>query len=199
MKKIVFLLTFVCAMAGFASAQTYNGHAYVDLGLPSGTLWATCNVGASKPTDYGNYYAWGETKTKTSFFEENYSFYGTPSTLPLYSDAANASWGGAWRMPTKSEFDELMSYCNWNKTSDGFYVTGPNGRSIFLPAAGNAGGRQYAFAGFYWSSTIDAKETKAAFALFFYEFTFETTLRRIKEVDEVPRWIGFTIRPVFKR
>lgn len=113
---------------------TENGHDYVDLGLTSGTKWATCNVGASNPQDYGNYYAWGETTTKGTYnwstykYGSNYnqltkycnsSSYGkdgftdTKTTLDLSDDAAAANWGGKWRMPTKVQQDELRNECYW--------------------------------------------------------------------------------------
>ena len=115
---------------------TENGHDYVDLGLTSGTRWATANVGASKPQDYGNYYAWGETTTKSTYSESTYKYfkdgdyhkitkycskssYGyngftdTKTTLALSNDAAYANWGGKWRMPTQTQQGELSSECYW--------------------------------------------------------------------------------------
>ena len=130
----------------------HNGHEYVDLGLPSGTLWATCNVGASKPEDYGNYYAWGETNTKQKFSQNTYRFYvkrffGTgeyinnSKVLELSDDTANQNWGGNWRMPTYTEWMELQEKCIWTWTSQGahsgYKVTSKsNGNTVFLPAAG---------------------------------------------------------------
>ena len=142
----------------------HEGYGYVDLGLPSGLKWATCNVGASTPGDYGNYYAWGETSTKFNYDFDNSASYGkswddiggNPSR-----DAARANWGGSWRMPTETEYRELKDNCTWTWTTQnghkGYKVTGPNGNSIFLPAAGYRGlvdaldddGE----AGSYWSST----------------------------------------------
>ncbi|MCM8872701.1 MAG: DUF1566 domain-containing protein [Paludibacteraceae bacterium] len=114
---------------------TENGHDYVDLGLTSGTKWATANVGASKPQDYGNYYAWGETTTKEVYNWGTYKYangdynkltkycshshYGkdgftdTKTTLDLSDDAAYVNWGGKWRMPTKAQQDELRKQCYW--------------------------------------------------------------------------------------
>ncbi len=140
-----------------------NGHEYVDLGLPSGLKWATCNVGANKPEDYGNYYAWGETSTKSSYTSDNSKTYGKQ----MYDikgnsqhDAARANWGGTWRLPTKAELEELNNKCTWNWTTQngvkGYKVTGPNGNSIFLPAAGYRYGSSLDDAGvlgYYWSST----------------------------------------------
>ena len=126
-----------------ATSGSINGHEWIDLGLS--VKWATCNVGASSPSGYGNYYAWGETSTKSTYTEENsttydnssynYNIGGNSST-----DAARANWGGTWRLPTETEFQELIDKCTWTWTTqgshNGYRVTGPNGNSIFLPAAG---------------------------------------------------------------
>jgi len=133
MKKIYFLATCclaMCLSACSGDKGSENGHEWVDLGLPSGTKWATCNIGADNPQDYGNYYAWGETTTKETYNWETYK-YGTydydgdyskltkynPSdsktTLDLSDDAAAANWGGKWRMPTKIQQDELFNECYW--------------------------------------------------------------------------------------
>ena len=143
----------------------HNGHEYVDLGLPSGTLWATCNVGANKPEEYGDYFAWGETESKSTYNDLTYKwfayeiigtnrrFYATKyctnetygivdnkTTLELSDDAAHANWGGNWRMPTAIEQNELYSECTSNWTThngvNGYKFVGSNGNSIFLPAAG---------------------------------------------------------------
>jgi hypothetical protein len=116
-----------------------NGHEYVDLGLPSGILWATCNVGASKPEEFGDYFAWGETITKSNYTSTNYNYSSAPTTLPLDRDAANVNWGDDWRIPTEEEFTELKNN-TWRLIQkngiSGFEITGSNGNSIFLPAAG---------------------------------------------------------------
>ena len=152
---------------------TINGHEWVDLGLPSGLKWATCNVGANSPEDYGDYFAWGETNTKAEYTEENSLTYGlTMSQLQSQGyidesgnltpshDAATANWGGSWRMPTETELEELDNRCTSTWTTQngvkGYKVTGPNGNSIFLPAAGCRYGSSLDYAGkggFYWSST----------------------------------------------
>lgn len=157
-----------------------DGHEWVDLGLPSGTKWATMNVGADSPEDYGDYFAWGETVPKANYSWSTYKWckgssttqtkYCTSSSdgtvdnktvLDLADDAANANWGGDWRMPTKTEQDELRTECTWiwvqKNGVNGYTVIGPNGNSIFLPAAGyrcdfdlsNAGSY-----GDYWSSSL---------------------------------------------
>lgn len=151
----------------------------VDLGLS--VKWASCNVGASSPEEYGYYFAWGETTTKSSYTVSNSVTYGlsTPELLSrgiigadgnLTSayDAATANWGEDWRMPTLYEMEELVNECEWEWTSvngvSGQKVTGPNGNSIFLPAAGyryltsldNAGSY-----GHYWSALPDMNNNHA--------------------------------------
>ena len=135
-----------------------NGHEYVDLGLS--VMWATCNVGASKPEDYGDYFAWGETRTKDNYSTSNYSYKGTSATLPMSADAANANWGGSWRMPTKNETEELKNQCKWERINhNGVYgykvISKINGNSIFLPAAGDYLSRitDTNKHGNYWTST----------------------------------------------
>lgn len=141
---------------------TANGHEWVDLGLPSGTKWATTNVGASTPEGYGNYYAWGETSTKSSYTWSNYKWCrGTYNTLTKYGylynfvgtivdygvidnkkvlelsdDAARANWGGSWRMPTVEQLEELGngSYCLWTKTT----LNGVDGYVITSKVNGNS-------------------------------------------------------------
>ena len=156
---------------------TENGHNYVDLGLPSGLKWATCNVGASTSTDYGDYFAWGETTTKTGYTEENSLTSGKQmndiSGNSQY-DAATANWGGSWRMPTKAEQEELLNNCTWRWTTyngvNGYNVEGPNGNSIFLPAAGYRAGLSHCSAGGrgdYWSSTPHESYTGSSYDLNF--------------------------------
>ena len=147
-----------------------NDHGYVDLGLS--VKWATCNVGASSPSDYGDYYAWGETSTKSGYDEDNsktlYKSMGNIGGNSSY-DVASYRWGGSWRMPTKAELEELETKCTWTWTTqgghNGYKVTGKNGKSIFLPAAGWRYGTspdgvgEY---GCYWSSTPGESDTYSA-------------------------------------
>ena len=134
-------------------------HEYVDLGLS--VMWATCNIGASKPEDYGNKYAWGETKTKSSYTKNNsitYDKYMKNITGNAQYDAATANWGGKWRMPTREDFKELINKCTWNYTTQngkqGYKVTGPNGNSIFLPSM-----EYWSSSNLYDSNSIDSKES----------------------------------------
>ena len=171
-------------------------YAVVDLNLPSGLKWAACNVGATKPEEYGNYYAWGETEPKTTYSWATYkwcngsydtqtkyctsSSYGTvdnKTQLELADDAARANWGGAWRMPTDAEWTELRDNCTWTWISDyqgtgiaGRIVTGLNGNSIFLPAAGCRydDGLYYAGDdGNYWSSSLYTDGQDGAWGVYF--------------------------------
>ncbi len=168
---------------------TINGHEYVDLGLPSGLKWATCNIGANNPEDYGDYYAWGETETKSTYTFDNSLTYGLriselqsqgyidgEGNLTSQHDAATANWGGSWRMPTKAELKELVDKCTWTWMTQGgkkgCKVTGPNSNSIFLPAAGFRSGSSLIHDddnGDYWSSTpsLGSEFTGYADDLFF--------------------------------
>ena len=175
MKRVCLFITLICMMMVSCkpdgSDGKHEGHGYVDLGLS--VKWATCNVGASQPEDYGDYFAWGETETKSEYTEGNSATYGLSiselqsqgyidgagNLNPQY-DAARAKWGGTWRMPTKAEMQELIDKCTWTWTTqngvNGYNVKGPNGNSIFLPAAGCRNGSSLNFAGsggYYWSST----------------------------------------------
>ena len=171
--------------------QAVNGYEYVDLGLPSGLKWATCNVGASSPEEYGDYFAWGETQPAPGFnyIESNCATYGlsiselqsqgyidNEGNLTSSHDAARANWGGSWRMPTKAEQQELRDNCTWIWTAqngvNGYKVTGPNGSCIFLPAAGYRYGSSLSSDGddgYYWSSTPDVSYFDYyAYCLYFY-------------------------------
>ena len=154
---------------GVASASAQQKHEYVDLGLPSGTLWATCNVGADNPWEPGDYFAWGETSTKSNY---DWSFYqyanGNYDKLIKYcnkssfgndgytdrlkvledaDDAANAIWGAEWHIPTVEQFKELIDNCTheWTVSYNGKGVAGrifkskKNDNEVFLPAAGYNG------------------------------------------------------------
>ena len=165
-----------------------NGYGYVELGLS--VKWATTNVGASSPTDFGGYYAWGETRTKSkssydwsNYFDTNDSgksfvkYTAKETNLDVSDDAAHVNWGGAWRMPTKAEQDELREKCTWTWTTQngkkGYKVSSQsNGNSIFLPAAGQCGfGNLFdvGSVGFYLTSSRDASDSAKAHILYFYQ------------------------------
>lgn len=132
----------------------------VDLGLS--VKWASCNVGADSPKDYGDYFAWGEVIPKKRYSAANYSYKDSPNILPPHADAATVNWGGAWRMPTDAELTELCEQCTWTWISqngvNGYKVTSKsNGNSIFLPVAGYRDDSSLGSAGnhgYYWSSSI---------------------------------------------
>ena len=146
----------------------HEGHVYVDLGLS--VKWATCNIGASSPEEYGDYFGWGETTTKDNYDcptmglsiseLQSQGYIDSNGNLTSQYDAATANWGGDWRMPTFTELEELNTQCTWEWTTqngvNGYKVTGPSGASIFLPAAGRHDGYFLYVAGGhgnYWSST----------------------------------------------
>ncbi len=176
---------------------THNGHEWVDLGLS--VKWASCNVGASKPSDYGNYYAWGEVQTKSEYWDSNCTTWeksmGDIAGDPAY-DAARYNWGGKWRLPTKAEWNELVDNCTWTWTEQGghkgYRVTSKkNGASIFLPAAGWRYGSSLIDAGErgnYWSSMPYESDAQLAFSLYF------------SSADHVVGWFirydGLSVRPV---
>lgn len=139
----------------------------VDLGLS--VKWANLNIGAKMPEAYGHYFAWGETLAKENYGDNNYdvnpdkyTFLGK-EVLDLEDDAAHMILGEPWRIPTKDEFKELIDKCSWEKTHQdgvfGFKISGPNGNSIFLPAAGEKTGKKLYYdgsQGLYWSSTVSS-------------------------------------------
>ena len=154
------------------TTETLNGYQYVDLGLS--VKWATCNIGANKPEEYGNYFAWGETRSKSVYNESNYSYNEDPKILPLSADAAHVNWGGAWRMPTIAECRELCEHCTWKwifqNGIKGYKVTSKsNGNSIFLPAAGYKSSTSIycvGSRGYYHSSSLKEDDPYLAFYLF---------------------------------
>ncbi|MBQ4524799.1 MAG: hypothetical protein IJA00_01815 [Bacteroidaceae bacterium] len=179
----------------------------IDLGLPSGTLWASCNIGASSPEEYGDYFAWGETTVKDDYSWQTYQWcngtYESMSTdcvdsieLSQQYDAALAKWGNQWRMPTMADFKELTTECTWTWTTQngvkGYEVKGTNGNSIFLPAAGCRrdgtvlhGGNT----GCYWSTTLYGDDTQHAHLLYFSDEAYSYKFRNFR-VD------GRSVRPV---
>ena len=193
-----------------------NGYEYVDLGLS--VKWATCNVGATKSEDYGDYFAWGETQPKSTYDGSTYKWcngsyntltkyctnsdYGTydgKSTLELADDAARAKWGGSWRMPTKEEQDELRYNCTWERTTqngvEGCKVTskkkGYTKNSIFLPAAGFRYDSSLYSAGSYgnyWSSSLTTDDPRDAWNVYF-------SSSNVYRGDD-SRYYGFSVRPV---
>ncbi|MCQ2245846.1 MAG: DUF1566 domain-containing protein [Bacteroidaceae bacterium] len=192
-----------------------NGHEWVDLGLS--VKWATCNVGANSPEDYGGYYAWGETSTKSNYTWDNcfdclddegdswsvYKIGGKTKLEPNSGhDTARQNWGGTWRMPTEKELEELSKKCTWKWTlkgdHEGYEVIGPNSNSIFLPAAGYRDGTELfcisgdsvlGGQGSYWSSTLNDEDSYDACYLNFWR-------EGINIYSDGGRLNGFSVRPV---
>ena len=209
MKKILLLLAIILPFTFDSYSKepvSPDTHEWVDLGLPSGTLWATCNVGANSPEEYGDYFAWGEISTKESYDYRTYKWYdrsnyewltkystntdnGCPcnyhrahandgfidgkTELEPEDDAATVNWGPQWRMPTIEQQLELDEQCTWTQTSrngvNGMLVKGPNGNTIFLPAAGHWLDSLDAVGsvGYYWSRTLFAEYSDLAYYLVF--------------------------------
>lgn len=179
---------------GGGSGQTPGD--YVDLGLPSGLLWATRNIGAESPEDYGDYFAWGETQPKSVYnwstyrycngafdqltkycYNSSYGYNGFTdnlTTLQPSDDAATANWGNGWRTPTMEEWQELRDNTTsiWT-TRNGVYgrlLTASNGNSLFLPAAGGRSGSELLGAGEdgdYWSASLYSDYPNGAWCFYF--------------------------------
>ena len=191
-----------------------DSHEWVDLGLPSGTLWATMNVGASSPEDYGDYFAWGETSPKSVYNWSTYKWCnGSETTLTKYctssslgtvdnltelqpeDDAASVNWGSSWRMPTLAQLEELISECTWTWTTrngvNGMLVTGPNGNSIFLPGAGAFADNEFGgdgLVGYYWSRTIFTSTPS-------HSYIMGVASERML-CGDAARWYGIVVRAV---
>ena len=179
----------------------------IDLGLS--VKWASCNVGASSPEGYGDYFAWGETTTKSSYPASNSVTYlltnselksrgiiGAEGNLAASYDTATANWGSDWRMPTSDEMKELINQCTWEWTTmngvNGYKVKShTNGNSIFLPAAGYRDGMPPLYRagtrGYYWSATPDS------YAIHAYHLFFAST---VYERSGTSRYFGHSVRPV---
>lgn len=176
----------------------------VDLGLS--VKWASCNVGATSPEEYGGYYAWGETEEKSDYTWKNYKYYNSSTGGYEYKklgsnisgtsyDVARVKWGGSWRMPTLSEMQELCNECSWQWVEvngvKGQKVTGPNGNSIFLPAAGYREGTEVysrGSGGLYWSATWIEDDIIGTCWLSFYSKYWSCTNNGC--------WNGKSVRPV---
>ena len=196
----------------------HNGHAYIDLGLPSGTKWASFNINAVTCEDYGDSFAWGETEIKKEYDWGNYKWcegtarnqtkYCTDSNygkvdnklmLDYGDDVAHVKWGGNWRMPTEEDFEELLSKenstCEWTTLNgvNGYNISGPNGNSIFLPATGCryiSDSYGDGIYGHYWSSTLEKIAPRSARGVCF--------CRKYIRTYYLNRLTGRSIRPVFQ-
>lgn len=193
-KEIIGYTTAVTALPKTDSGPDTNGHEYVDLGLPSGTLWATMNVGATSPTEYGDYYMYGMGSKTYDSTDTPYD--GTEDPLDLSKDTARQVWGGEWHMPTRTQLQELTANTTYQWVEDyqdsginGGLFTAQNGNSVFIPAAGgwyygsqgNVGNN-----GNYWSSSPN--DSNSACSLYF--------LKSGNNVYTYDREDGFSVRPV---
>ncbi|MCQ2209048.1 MAG: hypothetical protein MJZ34_02035 [Paludibacteraceae bacterium] len=197
--------------------ETESTHEYVDLGLPSGTLWATCNIGASQPEEYGDYFSWGETKPKEVYdmirykwlkddVYTKYNHIDSYSTLLPEDDAATVNWGDEWRMPTCYEQRELVEKCtySWEEVNGvyGAKFTGPNGNSVFFPAAGYRNcldAFRVGYGGYYWSSSLDDNvylEVAARFHCFYEKGAYWVNDDRLDDWAIEDRIHGFPVRAV---
>ena len=200
---ITTLLIFISCSIGFAASANY-----VDLGLTSKTLWATCNVGASSPEEYGDFFAWGETNTKSTFSWNNYTHCnGTRATIKDIGssivstsyDAAKAMLGDEWSLPSVEQFEELARECTFTKeTINGvacMRAKGPNGNSIVMPLAGYKYDSTHDYnktRGYYWSGDIDASlKTKA-------QVLCLTGSTQTADILVLFRRTGTPVRPVWK-
>ncbi len=202
-----------------------NLDGYVDLGLPSGTLWATCNVGASAPEEFGDYFAWGETEPKDCYDWSTYKWCnGDNETLTKYcnesslghngfvdnkteldreDDAACAHYPGG-RMPSWEQIQELCDSCTWQYTKingvKGMLVTGPNGNTMFLPSASQRDDSPNGYVtlrGFYWSRTLTPYDSNFSVGLGFY-LRAESFGRHVDVwcTTYDYRYVGFAVRAV---
>ncbi len=216
--KFVYLLSFLgmflCSAGSYArgvrnftpeEASSSGAGEAVELGLS--VKWASCNIGASAPEEYGDYFAWGETKPKScydwntyfvsasggSLLLEKYNNRGGKKLLEPEDDAATANWGGTWRMPTYAELRELLTKCTWTLTvqkgTRGYRVSSrTNGNSIFLPAAGGWWGDALDGAGTYgccWSSSLEEHGENFAYGMYF--------------LGGIRYWDSYAYRPFFGR
>lgn len=224
MKKICSLLLVTFAMIAMVACNKDNddnngNEKWVDLGLPSGLLWATSNLGADTPEEYGNYYAWGETATKDVYNRSTYRYctvndrdslqtltkyntseaYGAIDNLTLLQamdDAATQALSNSARIPTKEEWEELLNNTTTEWTTqngvNGYKFTASNGKSLFLPAAGSFNDSELIVAGeygFYWSASLYTDEPSDA-----WSYSFQSEGHRIGSFGY--RTDGQSLRPV---
>lgn len=203
------------------SHNLIGGHEYVDLGLPSGLLWAACNIGSDNPEEYGDYFAWGETEKKDVFEIANYvyakegsdelhplltkycnnpeyGYYGFTDSLTILQpedDAALANWGDGWRMPTVEEWQELCNKttvrCTQQNGVYGCLITASNGNSLFLPAAGHRWGDILSGAGYDGAYWSSSLFTDFPYGAWFFDLDSGYTC-----VSYYGRFYGFSVRPV---
>ena len=211
----------VTSLIDYLLSNSWPGeaHEWVDLGLPSGMLWATCNIGATRPEEYGDYFAWGETEPKEVYSWATYKWCnGDYNTLTKYcsnsdygangfvdnkkeldpeDDAAYVNWGSSWRMPTMAQLQELVENCTWQMSTkkgvEGQLAKGPNGKTLFLPAASyyyNSWLSEEDITGDYWSREGGYSSSFLAFDLYF------ESAGNVYWDDFMFRKNGLSVRPV---
>ena len=178
----------------------------IDLGLPDGTKWACCNVGAPLPEEIGGFYSWGETEVKPIYDETHYRHGELSNMIPQRMgniagseyDVAHVRNGSSWEMPSSSQWQELVDYCKWEwvkyKGHHGWMVTGPNGKKIFLPAGGGKGGNQWYCKDdhlYYWASNYDTSRGP-------YQFYSNGGCRETRSVSNNYNYHGHNVRATKK-
>ncbi len=195
-----------------------HDHDAIDLGLPSGTLWASCNIGAASITDQGDFFAWGETESKEEFTQENYKFYlpeddehrgytkyvtdslatycDQKTQLEEIDDAAHVLWGAGWHMPSLEQTQELLNHCVFQAGilhgMRGYRIVGPNKQCIFLPYSTFFGAAEEIYTGEYWTASLHPFQSDWFAAV----LLFDTSAARYGW-DRNPRYIPSLIRPVY--
>lgn len=215
MNRVV-LISVLSVLYMCSYAQTPDSSQAVDLGLS--VKWAGYNIGAVSPEAYGDYFAWGETSPKEVYDLDTYRYCrGSYESMTKYcyqdwhgtvdgkmelekeDDAAHVLWGNGWRIPSKSEYEELWTRCKWKGVEyhgvNGFMITGPNGKSIFLPKAGNIDGKRRVLQnsyGFYYTRNIDPFDSNAALGYYFLAGKLTRNVGLLREY-------GRPIRAVFEQ
>ena len=185
----------------------FNREEFVDLGLPSGTLWSKCNLGASKPEEFGLYYQWGSLErhkpgtfnfNKDDYYEKYSENYYGLSELKKEDDAAYVEFNGLARIPSKEQCKELIDNCEYKWSSlngvNGAKFTGPNGNFIFIPAASYYSGSSVNNVGstiFIWTQTLQSVNIHRTYCMYCDSFN--------AYVNSDYRYYGFSIRPVFNK
>lgn len=176
----------------YSQYDPYNGHEYVDLGLPSGTMWAKMNVGASSETDYGNYYQYGKGSAQYAATSGQSDYAGTENPIARSADTAAQVMGGEWHMPTEAQTSELFTYTTYEQTTingiKGGKFTATNGNYIFLPEAGNwarVGKLNVGSIGNYWTASP-----------YNSSYAYRLCVTNSRSTNSTDRNLGFSIRGV---
>ena len=222
-KSVTIIVTVPSPQVSSRCPDDHHPH-MIDLGLPSGTKWACCNVGADNPEGDGNFYAWGETKVKDNYNYENYEHYDSADgwrdlgecISGTEFDAAYVNWGNNWQMPSESQFEELLNNCMGESVMmddlEGVSFTGPNDNSIFLPLSGylkgdSNEGKENGGLGYYWSGNnyypeegeLEWNEEENVYSHMWGDFSSYYLIAEEGGNRDVsmPRYYGLTIRPVY--